>query len=809
MRLLQSLLRRLRSFLHRESSNADLSEELEFHIERQTEENIANGMSPERARVVAKADFGSFAQAADESYEARGLTLLDDLVQDLHYGLRTLLKQRSFTLMTVLTLALGIGSCTAIFSVVSAVLLHSLPYGDSKSLVYLFTPLPRWNLPREALGPSAADFFDLKSESRSYSSMTLFEQASYNLAAKDSPQRIDGVKVDGDFFTTLQSNAELGRTIQETDQQSGNSHIAVISDALWRNIFGGHNDVLGRMVRLDGTPYQIVGVMPPEFEFPHKTDLSYGNGHTNTTQIWVPYGLTPQQKADRDSFLGYTVARLKTGMTATDAQAEMSAIITRLNRLHHANTQGLEAYVKPFSENAVGAVRPLMWLLMSAVGLVLLIACGNAANLLLARAANRTHEFSVRATLGARRGRLLRQMLTESLMLSVAAGAVGVGLAYVFLHALLRLDPGDIPRMQDAGLDVRVLLFSVGMTVLTSLLFGVLPALSATRVDLAGFLKSGGMRGVVGDRRHVRDSLAIAQIALVVVLLTGAGLLLRSYAKLMAVPTGFSASTISVNVQFTSQYDDGSQKPLAFFRELTERMKNVPGIEAAGAIHTLPLSNTESLARFDVEGYQNDKNQLVESRGISGGYLSAIQIALKEGRNFTESEAMERSSVVLVNEVFARRYFNGASAIGRHIHIPLESGNSWDTVVGVVANVRNMDLEAAAVPQIYIPLSWYSGLTEGYLVVRSMLPEDAVVADIRSVMKEIDPSLAIADVHTMGDLVSQATARRLFQTTLLTVFSGIAMLLAVIGVYGLLAYSVKQRSGEIEKFRDRRKYPFS
>jgi predicted permease len=571
----------------------------------------------------------------------------------------------------------------------------------------------------------------------------------------------------------------------------------VISDALWRNIFGGQSDVLGRMVRLDGTPYQIVGVMPPEFGFPHKTDLSYGNGHTNTTQIWVPYGLTPQQKADRDSFLGYTVARLKPGVTAAGAQAEMSAILTRLNRLHHENTQGLEAYVKPFRENVVGAVRPLMWLLLSAVGLVLLIACGNAANLLLARAANRTHEFSVRATLGARRGRLLRQMLTESLMLSVIAGALGVGLAYVFLHALLRLDPGDIPRMQDAGLDVRVLLFTVGVTVLTSMLFGVLPALAATRVHLVGFLKSSGMRGVVGERRHVRDGLAIAQIALVVVLLTGAGLLLRSYAKLMAVPTGFSASTISVNVQFTSQYNDGSQKPLAFFRELTERMKNIPGVEAAGAIHTLPLSNTESLARFEVEGYQNDKNQLVEARGITGGYLSTMQIALKEGRNFTESEGMERSSLVLVNEAFARKYFDGASAIGRHIHIPLESGNSWATVVGVVDNVRNMDMEAAAVPQIYIPLSWYSDLTEGYLVVRSMLPKDAVVADIRSVMKEIDSNLAIGNIHTMGDLVSQATARRRFQTTLLTVFSGIAMLLAVVGVYGLLAYSVRQRTGEI------------
>jgi len=445
MRLFQSLFRRSRSFLKKDSSNVELSEELKFHLERQVEENIAKGMSPEQARATARAEFGSITQAAEKCYEARGVAWIEDLVQDVRYGLRTLVKHRSFTFVTVLTLALGIGACTVIFSLVNAVLLRSLPYGESEKLVYLFTPNPHFDIPAEAIGLSNADFFDLKAQSHSFAEMAHFEQATYNLATDDRLERIGAAKVDADFVKTLQSTPELGRDIGKADEQPGSDRVVVISHALWQSMFGGSANILDRTLRLDGTPYQVVGVMPRDFGFPHKSDLAYGNGHIETTQLWLPSALTPQQMSYRDGPGGVAIARLKPDVTLQEAQAEMSTIMSRLDLLHGGWMHGVTALVKPFRDTVFGPVRALMWLLMGAVGFVLLIACGNAANLLLARAANRIQELGVRATLGARRGRLLRQMLTESLMLSAAAGFAGIGLAYLFLHLLLKFSAKRYP----------------------------------------------------------------------------------------------------------------------------------------------------------------------------------------------------------------------------------------------------------------------------------------------------------------------------------------------------------------------------
>lgn len=722
----------------------------------------------------------------------------EDLQQDVRFGLRTLFKHRSFTFMTVLTLALGIGACTAIFSLVNAVLIRSLPYGEPERLVYLFTPNPHWNIPAEAFGPWNADFFDIKKQSHSFAEMTLFRQATYNLATDDRLERVGAATVDADFFRTLQSAPEFGRVISISDEQPGNDRVVVISYALWQSMLGGNADILGHTLCLDGTPYRVVGVMPPDFGYPHKSDLAYGNGHVETTQLWLPSALTPQQRADREGSDGFAVARLKPNVSLREAQAEMSTIMSRLDLLHRPDMRGWVALVKPFRDAALGPVKPLMWLLLGAVGLVLLIACGNAANLLLARAASRTHELGVRATLGAQRGRLLRQMLTESLMLGAVAGFVGIGLAYLFLHALLKLDPGDIPRMQDATLDLRVMAFLVFVTVLTSIFFGILPALSATRINVAEFLKGGGMRGIAGDRRRVRNSLAIAQVALVVVLLAGTGLLLRSYANVLAVQTGFSASTITVSVQLSpeivqpSQQYDTAQKRRTFFAELLDRIRPIHGVQAAGLVDSLPLSNSESLTFF--EGFPNQKDQLVEARRVTPDYLAAMQIPLVKGQGFTDEDGPGHPSVAIVNEAFAKKYLGNSDPTGHHLRFSHTA--PWTTIVGVMGDVRNMSLEAAAPPQIYFPF-WQEPANNAYLAVRSSLPQDAVVSEIRAALRGIDPNLAIADVHAMSDLETRATARRRFQTTLLTLFSALAMFLAVVGVYGLLAYSVKRRTGEI------------
>ena len=795
MRLFHSLLCRLGSFLRKDASNVELSEELQFHLERQIEENIANGMSSEQARAEAKANFGNVAQATENCYEARGVAWADDLLQDLHYGARTLAKHRSFTFITVLTLALGIGACTAIFSLVNAVLIRSLPYGDSGKLLYLFTPNPHIDLPAEVFGPSNADFFDLKSQSHSFAAMTLFDQKTYNLAVNDRVERIGAAKVDTDFFSTLQVVPQLGHVFGASEEQPGNDHVVVISYALWLSMFNANPAILGHTLRLDGSSYQIIGVMPKEIGFPHKTDLQYGNAHIETTQIWVPSALTLQQKMDRDNSSGNAVARLKPGATPQDAQAEMTALMARLDSLHRGSFRGWTGLAVPFRESIVGPVRPLLWLLLGAAGFVLLIACGNAANLLMARAANRTHELGVRAALGARRGRLLRQMLTESLMLGTAAGFVGVGLAYLFLRALLKLNPGNIPHMSDATLDIHVMAFLILITLLTSVMFGVLPSLTATRINLAEFLNSSGMRGVAGDRRRIRDGLAVAQIALVVVLLTGAGLFLRSYINVLSVPTEFSSSTVTMNLAPGTQYNT-PLKEQVFFKELLGRIKLIHGVESVGLVDYLPLTHSESLTTLWVEGYPNKKNQLVEGRRITSNYLSAMQTPLLKGQGF-HGEAGGPPEV-LVNEAFAKKYLAGRKALGSHLRS--DTNSPWSTVIGVVEDVRNESLETAAVPQIYVPffdLSQMSADRSAYIAVHSSLPSGAVISGIRAAVRSLDPDLAISDTHTMSDSVTAATAGRRFQTILLVMFSAIALFLALVGVYGLLAYSVSQRTGEI------------
>ncbi len=573
-------------------------------------------------------------------------------------------------------------------------------------------------------------------------------------------------------------------------------------------MFAGASDVQEKSVLLDGASYRVVGVMPPEFAYPHRSDLTAANGHIERTDLWIPLALTPQQKAQREGSWGYVLGRLQAGVTIRAAQAEMGTIMSGLNRLHAPYDRGWGAYVKSFRDSALGPVRPLMWLLLGAVALVLMIACGNAANLLLARAANRAHELGVRATLGAGRGRLLRQMLTEALMLSLAAGVVGVGLALVLLHGLLLLNPGDIPRLIESTLDLRVLAFLAAVTMFTSLLFGVLPSLTAARINLAQSLQSSGMRGVVGDGKRVRRVLAIAQVALVVVLLTGAGLLLRSYAKVLSAPMGFSPSTVTASIAFTPEIAEKPKNPLfntagkrrLFLEHALNQLSRIPGVQAAGAVDVLPLSHWESRTSFEAEGYPNERRQLVELQRVTPEYFPTMQIPLIRGRGFTENDGgQDIPLAVVVNEALARKYFGTVDAVGHRVRQSAQG--EWMTVTGVAGDVRNMSREAAAVPQMYFP--FWQGDTDATPVsgaaftVWSVLPAAAVVRELQAMMRNLDPDLALADVQAMSNLEAEATARRRFQTTLLTVFAALATLLAIIGVYGLMAFSVRQRTAEI------------
>jgi putative ABC transport system permease protein len=636
MRKIRAFALRFCSFFQRHRADAEFAAELESHVALHIEAGIRNGLTPEEARRQALIYLGGAEQTRQAHRERRTFPWLESILQDTHYGVRTLRRSPGFTITAVLTLALGIGACTAIFSLVNAVLIRSLPYGDPGRLVYLYTPNPQFNVPLEVFGPAYADFYDLKKGTTSFQNMTVFDQSVFSLATQGSAERVSAARVDGDFFSTFQAAPQLGRAIAPSDDQVGHEKVAVISHALWQSMFASSADVLHRSMLLDGKTYQIVGVMPQGFEYPHYSDLPYGNAQYKTTQIWIPLALTPHQMDDRDSASGNAVARLKPGISIAQAQAEMSTLMVRLDKLHEARTRGWGAKVENFVDSTVGHVRSLLWLLLSAVCIVLLIACGNAANLLLARAANRMRELGLRVALGAGRSRIIRQLLTESLLIGLVAGVVGICLAYVFLRLLPHLNPGNIPRLNEASLDTRVLFFTVAVSVLTSVITGILPALAVSRINLTDFLATSSNRSVAGAHTRVQSTLIVMESALVVVLLAAAGLFIRSYINVVSVDTGFSRSTVAMNIGLDARYSQPQR--VEFFRNLFARVEALPGVRNVGGISNLPLSNSEDLREFEVDGYPNKKGQLVESRSVTPQYFSAMEIPLIAGRSFTPEE---------------------------------------------------------------------------------------------------------------------------------------------------------------------------
>jgi predicted permease len=780
----------LRSLLANKRAEEELAREVASHLTLLADDFERRGMSREEAQLAARRAYGGVEQAKQAHRDERSLLWIEQSIQDLRYGLRTLSRSPGFTLTAVLTLALGIGACTAIFSLVNAVLIRSLPYGDPGRLVYLYTPNPQFKLPVEVFGPAYADFYDLKKENHAFQNMTSFGQSVFSLASQGAAQRVSASRVDGDFFRTFQSAPELGREISPDDNQMGHEKVAVISHALWQSMFGSDADVLDRSLLLDGKNYQIVGVMPQGFEYPHYSDLPYGTAQYKTTQVWVPLALTPPQRADRDNASGNAVARLKPGVSIAQAQAEMAAIMVRLDKLHDPQMRGWGAHVTNFVDSTVGHVRSLLWLLLCAVSIVLLIACGNAANLLLSRSVSRMRELGVRVALGAGRSRIIRQLLTEAILIGVAAGAIGVGLAFLFLRVLPHLDPGNIPRLNEAALDMRVLLFTVCVSLLTSVLTGILPALAVSRINLTDFLATTGSRSVAGAHTRVQSALIVVESALVVVLLASAGLLIRSYVNVESVDTGFSQSTVTLNVGLDPRYSRA--QAVEFFRGLFARLQALPGVETIGAVNDLPLSNAEDLRMFAVDGYPNQKSQLAEARWVTPNYFRAMRIPLIAGRLFTADEK-PGSQAIIINQSFARKYFAGRNPIGGRVSRQ-DDPTRWNTVVGVIGDVRHTSLEEPAEPQIYNPDLEFGG---GYIAVRSTLPPKALAADIRSTLHAIDPDLAAGDIQTMGELESVASAQRRFQTSLLTVFAGIALFLALVGLYGLMAYSVSRRTREV------------
>jgi predicted permease len=781
----------IRPARQRSRMECDMETELKFHMERHIEELMRSGVPRKEAQRRARLEFGGLDQIKDACRDARHASVFESLLRDSSQGLRVLRKNPGFSALAVLTLALGIGATTAVFSLVNAVLLRPLPYQHPERLVFLYAPIPRYpGVPIEAWGPFNADFYAWRKLSRSFDKLALFTTDGPNAALNGSAVRVSASRVTGEFFQLLGVAPALGRAIGTEDDAPGVGGVAVISHRLWQSGFGADRNVLGKELSLDARPYRIVGVMPAGFAFPHGTESLETIG--KVTDVWTPWAMTPQERASQQDNPGNAIGRLRPGVSLAQAQAELSTIAGRLDPFHRPEFRGSQALVRLFDVSITGTSRRALLIFMAAVFLVLLIACSNVAGLILARAHRRALELSIRAALGASRLRLIRQLLAESFILAGAGGILGALVAFLAVRLLIRIHPANIPRLEEASVDGRVLLFCLSVSLAAAVLSGLFPAWSASRCNLNEALKSLGGRSVKGTGGRLHRAFMIAEIALTMVLLAGSGLLIRSFLKLQAVDKGYAAtSTVTMSIRLDQRYDSSARRN-AFFRGLIARSGALPGVEAAAAINHAPLGGGQSLSLLEVEGSPFDEKTVFEARAVTPGYFAAMGIPLLDGRAFADNDAAGRPPVAVISRSFAGKYFPAQHAVGKWIS---RSGRRT-IIVGVAGDVRQYDLEATPPMQIYTPL-WQAGSPSADILVRTSLPADRVASEVRKLVRDLDPAVATADPHTMTELVSEATAQRRFQMLLMATFGGIALAMSLVGLYASMAFWVQQRTAEI------------
>jgi predicted permease len=785
MRWLKAWLLRLGGVFGKERSERELGEEMESHLQMHIDDNRRSGMNAEEARRQAFIKLGGV-EATKEIYrERRGLPVLETVLQDLRFGARMLWKNRGFTAVAVVIMALGIGANTAMFSVVNAVLLKPLAYDDPDRLVNLAS---LWTNDGHHGQVSSPDFHDWHDQSTAFEAMAYYKGWETPVTAGSSAEYVRATRVTPEFFRVFRVQPVVGREFVLEEAKPGGTGAVLISSAYAASRFGGSSNALGHTVRMADKTLDIVGVLPPGFGFPDKTD------------IWYPANSFEPETPSRSGHNHLVVGRLKEGVSLEQAQAQMTAIGTRLTEKYPDSNTGKSVAVTRVRDEMVSNFRLTLWVMLAAVGVVLLIACANLANMLLAKAVARTREIAIRAAVGASRGRIVRQLVTESVLMALLAGAVGVLLAMWGSRALVALAPADVPRLSETGIDARVLLFAFGASLLASLLFGLAPALQALRVDLNKSLKQGTSRaagGSVADR--MRSALVVAEIALSVVLLAGAGLLIKSFLALQNVALGFRPERVLVmNASVPASDLESAKRATLFYKDFLPQVAALPGVESAGATMA-PPGYTASDGGYWIDYLPKELNvtapQAVFSV-VAPGTFATLGIPLKNGRDFNDGDTYDAPFVAIVNEALAKAAFPGQDPRGHSIYCGLDSMNPMK-IVGVVGDIRQNGPAQPPSPEIYMAYQQHPlPATDLSVLVRTSLEPSALSETLRAKAHDLSSNVPVK-FTTMETLLTENVAAPRFRTLLLGIFAGLAVCLAMAGVYGVMSYVVGQRANEI------------